>query len=297
MINIQEITGNEILKGDFQQVDLNGSIVEGGVSAESSSFSLEVVKDKDIVDSFIGKRVDDSVFFDVRKAFTNDNELVSLLNIKKEQASAISPHFRFIIREISRFQKADLNNELYDMIYGKDVVKNDTDFTEKINDELKSRLSQNCEYRFKIDAKEILMKKIKVNLPEAFLKKWLTTINKEKITEEQIEQEYPIFQDDLKWQLIKDRIIKDHGIRVNEDEVKEFARAYTMVQFRQYGLTNVPEEQLIRYADDLLKNEDEKKKIYENIYEEKVFSHIKEHVHTDKKKITLEKFNKLFDHK
>lgn len=139
------------------------------------------------------------------------------------------------------------------------------------------------------------MKKVKMDLPGEFLKKWIAAINKEKITTEEIEKEYPKFENDLKWQLIQDKIIKDHSIRVEESEVKAFARSYAILQFRQYGLTEVPEDQLIDYADELLKNEDEKKRIYDRLYEEKVFNHIREHIKTDKKKITLEKFNKLFD--
>jgi len=296
MNKLDEITGNEVLKGDFRQADKEGEMVEGGISAESSSFSLEAIKDKNLIDSFIGKRVDETVIFNVRKAFPNDNELASLLNIEKEKTSTIVPYFCFTIREISRFQKAELNKEFYDMIYGKDMVQNETEFTEKVTGELKNRLAQHNEYRFKIDAKDILMKKVKVNLPETFLKKWLTTVNKEKVTEEQIEQEYPKFENDLKWQLIQNKIIKDHDINVEEDEVKEFARSYALIQFSQYGLTNVPDEQLNQYANDLLKNDEEKKKIYEKLYEEKVFDHIRENVKTDKKKITMEKFNKLFDH-
>jgi len=295
MNKLDEITGNETLKGDFRQVDKEGEMIEGGISVESSSFSLEMIKDKGIVASFTGKRVNETVIFDVRKAFPNNNELASLLNIEKEQAATITPDFCFTVREISRFQKAELNKELYDKIYGKDVVQDEKEFTEKITGELKYRLGQHSEYRFKIDAKDVLMKKVKVNLPEEFLKKWLTTVNKEKVTEEQIEQEYPTFENDLKWQLIQNKIIKDNDIKVNEDEVKEFARSYTLIRFSQYGLTNVPDDRLNQYANELLKNDEEKKKIYEKLYEEKVFDHIRANVKTDKKKITMEKFNKLFD--
>ncbi|KPK79957.1 MAG: hypothetical protein AMS27_17495, partial [Bacteroides sp. SM23_62_1] len=219
MLKLDEITGNEVLKGDFHQVDKTGKIVEEGISAEASSFSLEVIKDKSVIDSFIGKKTDDTVFLNVRKAFPDNNELASLLNIEKEQIPVITPDFRFTIREISRFQKAELNKELYDIIYGKDAVQNDAEFTGKITDELKTRLAQNSEYRFKIDAKNTLMNRLKINLPEEFLKKWLAAVNKEKITAEQIEKEYPKFENDLKWQLIQNSIIKDHGIRIDEDEV------------------------------------------------------------------------------
>lgn len=295
MLTVEEIGGNEIIKGDFQQVDKDGNIVEGGIFIESSSFSIEIVKDKDILNSFLGKKADDTIILDVRKAFPNENELASILKIPKDQTSVIAPVFRFTIREISVFQKAEFNKELYDMIYGKDNVQDEAEFNGKITEELKSRLEQNSEYRFKVDAKNLLMKKMKIDLPSEFLKKWIAAINKEQITSEQIEKEYPKFENDLKWQLIQDKIIKNHGIRVEESEVKAFARSYALLQFRQYGLTDVPEDQLVNYVNDLLKNEDEKKRIYDRLYEEKVFTHLREHLKTDKKKITMEKFNKLFD--
>ena len=295
MLTVGEIEGKEIVKGDFQQIDKDGNVVEGGISVESSSFSVEMVKDKDILNSFLGKKVDEAIILDVRKAFPNENELTSILKIPKEQTSVIAPDFRFTIREISVFQKAGFNKELFDMIYGKDNVKDEAAFHEKITEEVKIRLDQNSEYRFKLDAKNLLMKKIKIDLPSEFLKKWIAVINKEEVTREQIEKEFPKFESDLKWQLIQDKIIKDHGIKVEENEVKAFARSYALFQFRQYGLMDVPEDQLVNYTNSLLKNEDEKKKILDKLYEEKVFTHLREHLKTDAKKITLEKFNKLYN--
>jgi trigger factor len=110
-----------------------------------------------------------------------------------------------------------------------------------------------------------------------------------------MEEEFPKFESDLKWQLIQDQIIRGHDIKVTEEEISGYAKTYTLLQFRQYGITDIPEEQLKNYAENVLKNEAERKKIVERLYEEKVFGHIKEHIKVDKKKITREKFNKLFD--
>lgn len=295
MLKVEVITGNEILKGDLHQLDNEGNIVENGIATENSSFSLEMIKDPKISDLFIGKKVNDSVIFDVKKTFPNDADLSSLLNIKKEQLESLTPNFRFDIKEISRFLKAEFGKELYDLMYGKDVVHNEEEFNAQITKELQSRLEQNSEFRFRLDARDSLMKKIKMELPAAFLKKWLVTVSKEKMSEKQMEEEFPKFESDLKWQLIQDQIIRSHDIKVTEEEISGYAKTYTLLQFRQYGITDIPEEQLKNYADNVLKNDAEKKKIVERLYEEKVFEHIKEHIKVDKKKITHEKFNKLFD--
>jgi trigger factor len=295
MLKVENITGNEILKGDFHQLDSTGNVQENGIVTENSTFSLEYVKEKNVVDLLIGKKVGDNVIFDVRKAFPNDTDLGSLLNIKKEQLAALNPVFRFNIKETSRFIKAEFGQELYDMIYGKDAIHTEEEFNDRIKKELQERLEQNSEFRFKLDSREMLMNKTRLDLPSAFLKKWLASINKEKVTDQQIDEEFPKFETDLKWQLIKDKIIVGHDIKLSDEEITSYAKSYTLMQFRQYGITNIPEDQLKTYSENVLKNEEERKKIVEKLFEDKVFEHIKEHVKVDKKKISREKFNKLFD--
>jgi trigger factor len=295
MLKVEAITGDEILKGDFHQLDTEGKLIENGIVTENSTFSLEFVKNREISDLFSGKKINDTIDFDIRKAFPDDADLSSLLNLKKDQLATLNPNFRFDIKEISRFKKAEINNDLYDLIYGKDVVHNEEEFISRITKELQGRLEQNSEFRFRVDARDMLMKKIKTDFPAAFLKRWLNSVNKEKVSEKQIEEEYPKFENDLKWQLIQEKIIKTHDIKVTDEEITEYAKTYTLLQFRQYGITDIPEEQLKNYSGNVLKNEAEKKKIIEKLYEEKVFKHIREHIKVDKKKITREKFNKLFD--
>jgi len=295
MIKVEGVTGNEILKGDFHQLDPSGNPQENGISTENSSFSLEYVKDKGIADLFNAKKAGDSVLFDVRKAFPNDADLSSLLNIKKEQLESLYPQFRFDIKEISRFIKAEFGQELYDLIYGKDAIHTEEEFNERIKKELQERLEQNSDFRFRLDAREMLMKKSNPDLPLSFLKKWLAAVNKEKVSEQQIDEEFPKFENDLKWQLIKDKIIVSHELKVTDEEIELYAKSYTLLQFRQYGIANIPEDQLKTYSENVLKNEDERKKIVEKLFEDKVFEHVKEHIKVDKKKITREKFNKLFD--
>jgi len=292
---VEKIEGNELLKGNLVQVDESEAVIETGITTEDSTMSLEVMKDETISKSFIGKVVGDSLVLDMKKAYPNDTELASILKIDKELVPGISPVFKFSIKEISRFNKAEINQEMFDKLYGKDKVKSEEEFTEKIVEELTHNLAHDSEYRFKVDAKEMLMKKAKFDLPVEFLKRWLLEANKDKINEEKLEEEFPAFEENLKWQLIRDKLIKDNELDVKDEEVQGFARDYALMQFRQYGMSDVPEENLNQYADDILKNEEEKKKIYEKLFEDKVFDHVREVVKLEEKQVSSEKFNKLFE--
>ena len=295
MIPVEQIEGSELVKGDFVQIDKEGNPIDGGIFTEDAQISMEVVKDEKIKTSFMARQVDDTVDLDIRKAFPNDTEISSLLKIDKATVPEIVPTFRMHIKEITKFQIAEINQELWDMLYGKDEVKSDAEFEEKIREELRTALSRDSEYRFEIDAKKMMLKKMKFELPVEFLKRWLVLVNEGKFTAEQIDEDFPKFEDDLKWQLIRDQIVKDQEIKVEAEEVKSQAKEIARLQFQQYGMMNIPEENLENYAAEMLKNEDEIRKATEKILDNKVIDYLKDAVRVDNKQITVEKFNKLFE--
>lgn len=295
MIPVEQIEGSELVKGDFMQIDKNGNPIDGGIFTADAQISMEIIKDDKIKTSFMARQVGDTVDLDIRKAFPNDTEISSLLKIDKATVPEIVPTFRMQIKEITKFQIADINQELWDMLYGKDEVKSDAEFEEKIKEELRTTLSRDSEYRFEIDAKKMMLKKMKFELPVEFLKRWLVLVNEGKFTKEQIDEDFPKFEDDLKWQLIRDQIVKDQEIKIEAEEVKSQAKEIARLQFQQYGMMNIPEENLENYAAEMLKNEDEIRKATEKILENKVIDYLKTAVRVDNKQISVEKFNKLFE--
>jgi len=295
MITVEQIEGSELVKGDFMQIDKEGNPIDGGIFTEDTQISMEVVRDDKIKTSFMARQAGDTVDLDIRKAFPNDTEISSLLKIDKATVPEIVPTFRMHIKEISKFQEAEINQELWDMLYGKDEVKSEAEFEEKIREELRTALSKDSEYRFEIDAKKMMLKKMKFDLPVAFLKRWLVLVNEGKITAEQIDEDFHKFEDDLKWQLIRDQIVKDQEIKVEAEEVKSQAKEIARLQFQQYGMMNIPEENLENYAAGMLKNEDEIRKATEKILDNKVIDYLKAAVRVDNKQISVEKFNKLFE--
>ena len=293
-IECDVVEENEMLKGDFAEVDDAGNIVENGIASQDISVYLEIAKDENEKKAFKGAKIGDIVKFDVKKAFPNDTEIANLLKVDKDKVADAPSKYQFTIKSISKFQSADLNTELFDKIYGEGKVNSEEEFKNKITDELKENLKKDTNYKFQLDSRKFLLKKNNVKLPEEFLKRWLTFMNEGKITPEQIEKEFPVFVEDMKWQLIKNKIAKLSNIEVKEDEVVEYAKEVTRMQFRQYGLSNIPDEHIDSYAVNLLKKEDEVRRLVDKLLEDKVVNYVKETVTPDVKEISNEEFSKLF---
>ncbi|PLX23978.1 MAG: trigger factor [Marinilabiliales bacterium] len=293
--DVEETTDNEMLTGNFVQLNAEGNVLENGIKAEEVKITIEYIKDEEIKKSLAGQKVGDVVKLDVRKAYPSDSEIASMLRIDKEVAKNVTGDFQFEIAKVQRFDKAEINQELYDKAFGKDIVKSDAEFKAKVTEEIKSNFVRETDYRFLIDAKEKFVQKINPELPTEFLKRWLTVANEGKFTAEQIEEEFPKFEDDLKWQLIKDQIIRDNEIKVEEKDVLEAAKEVTAAQFAQYGLANLPDEQLEQYAQEILKKDNERRNLYEKKFEDKVVDFIKDSVKLDTKEITVEEFQKLWE--
>jgi len=292
--DVEEATDMEMLTGNFVQVDENNAIVDGGINTEHVKITIEYIKDKEVKDLFSAKKVGDKVIFDLRKAYPSDTEIASMLHIDKEKAKELTGNFEFTINQIQRFEKAEMNQDLFNKAFGDGVINSEKEFKEKLTAEIKENFVKESDYRFMFDAKENLVSKLNPELPAEFLKRWLLEINKGKFTSEQIEAEYPAFEEDLKWQLIKDQIIKTNEINVDEQEVLALAKEVTAAQFMQYGLNNLPDEHLENYAKEILKKDSERKKLFEKKLEDKVVAYIKDSVKLDVKEVSTEDFQKLW---
>ncbi len=284
----------DMLKGSIEALDDNGNIVPEGLFADDTTLSIDIIKDTKIRKLFIGKTENDYVDFNLRKALPNDLEIASLLKRQKEEVSDINGAFRFTIKEINRFYPAELNQELFNKIYGEDVVNSEEEFMKKIEDEIALNLKQESDYKLSLDLKKLAIEKTDFKLPEEFLKKWLLKVN-EKSSEEQIEKEFDSFRHDLKWQLIRNKIARQNEVKITEEDLQKEAENITRYQFRQYGLFYATDEQIGNYARETLKREEDAKRIADKLLEEKVIALIKELVKVDDKTVTIEEFNKLFE--
>jgi trigger factor len=279
-----------MLKGNIAQL-VDG---ENGIKSENTTLSIDIIKDEKIKKHFIGKEVNDEIEFDLRKAFPNDFEIAGILGKKKDEVADISGKFRYTIKEINRFEPAQIGQELFDKVYGEGVVNSEEDFRKKVEDEIVTNLKRESDYKAMLDVKKLVLEKTDFSLPEEFLKKWLLKVN-EKTNEEQIEKEFDSFKNDLKWQLIRNKVAKENEIKITEEELQAEAENITRYQFQQYGLFYATDEQIGNYAKEMLKREEEAKRIAEKILEEKAIEKLKEVIKLEDKKISAEDFNKLFE--
>jgi trigger factor len=284
----------DILKGKIEALDAEGNPVAEGPLADDTTLSIDIIKNEKIKKQFIGKAEKDIIDFNLRKAFPNDNEIAGLLKKQKDEVKEINGDFRFTINEISRFRPAEINQELFDRIYGEGFVNSEEEFRKKLEDEITANLKNESDYKLSLDLKKIAMEKTDFMLPEDFLKRWLLKVN-EKTTEEQVEKDFDTFRQDLKWQLIRNKIARMNEVKITEEELLKEAENITRYQFRQYGLFYATDDQVTNYAKETLKREDDAKRIADKILEEKVIGLLKGMVKLDSKTVSIEEFNKLFE--
>ena len=288
-ITAEKSEEKDMLKGTVTSAD-------GTVMNEEASLSVEMVKDEEIKKEFLGKSAGDTVTFDIRKAFPNDYEIAGLLKKQKDEVKDLGGDYTITVREVSRFTPAENDQELWDRVYGEGTVNSAAEFEAKVTDEIKEYFNRETEYKLRTDARDLVLEKTPFELPDDFLKRWLLKVN-EKTTAEDIEKDFDHFRDDLRWQLIKNRVAKNNELKITEEEILDEAKAFTRAQFAQYGLHYATDEQITSFARDFLKKEEEARRIAEKVLDTRVLGIIIDTVKVDDKTVTPEEFNKLFGNK
>ncbi len=290
---VDVIEENSSVRGDFVQLDENGEVLENGIQPKGVLIAIDMIKDESVKKELIGKKKEDAVVFDPVKAFEDRHEVGHMLNIKHEEAHDLNSEFSFTIKEILKFEKAELNEDLFKKLYGEDTeVKTMEDFRERVKEEIAANLKYSSDHKFALDTRDALLEKINPEMPEAFLKRWLLAVNKE-LTEEQIDNEFEYFIQDLKWQLIKDVIIKENELKVDPEEVHDFAKQMARAQYNQYGIYDVPDEQLDSFAKIILEKPEENERIYKKLFEDKVIDVVKGKVTIEEKEVSQDEFNEM----
>jgi trigger factor len=283
-----------VVKGILAELNDAMEPVDDGIYIDDASVLLSVIADENEKSLFIGKSAGDEVIFNIRAALPNDTEIASLLRMKKDDVRDVKGNFSFTISEINTFEPAKLDAEFFGKVFMSETEMTESDFYKKIDEEIAQSLSKESDHRFRIDAIEHTVEKSGIELPEEFLKRWLLNVNKE-LTADQLDKEFDGFKKDMKWQLIRNKIARGNEIKVSEEDLMGEAMAVTRAQFMQYGLYYVTDEQISGYAAEILKKEDEARRLADRVLDTKVVDWIKENVKVDEKKVSSEDFNKLYE--
>ena len=281
---------------EAEKSDAEGYIIadisNGEVTADGVYVSIRNVAE-DVRPSFVGLKADDKVTVNVNEAFTNETDRAAMLRIKKEELAGINPEFTFTVVNVKQFVPAKEGQEAYDRIYGEGVVKTPEEFEAKIEEQIRSNHSQEADYRFAKDAREYFLNKADVKLPEKFLRRWLISVNEGKFTPEQVDAEFEGFLADFRWQMVRGKIMQQFSLKVSEEDIRAAAESYVAYQYAMYGMPNPPQDIITEAAKSVLSDENQVRRMEENVEENKTIAAIRENVTLVTKKISEDKFREL----
>ena len=280
--------GDEAKADDFIIADLE----QGENRIESTYIALRNVSEA-CKSQFLGVKAGDSFDVNVNEAFENEADRAALIKVKKEELEGIDPVYKLTVKTVKTFTSAPLTTETYDKIFGEGVVADEAGFDAKIEERLVAEYANETEYRLSKDIREYLVKKADLKLPETFMKKWLKVANEGKFTAEQIDKEFDAFAEDYRWSLVRDFLLKKYGVKIEQEDILASARGFAAYQFAMYGMPNVPAEQLDNYAKSILADENQSRRIVEQVESEKAIAAVKPELKINKKSVSVEQFREL----
>lgn len=287
--------GNDMLKGDLRELDENGNTKEGGITVESAVLMPSYIKVDDQKKLFDGAKLGDIITFNPRKAYPdNDTEVSQLLKIERDAVKDMESEFSYQITEIQHFKKHEVNEELFKQVFGEDTdVKDEAAFRAKIAEGLNEQLVNDSDFKFLLDVRAHCEKKVgKLEYPDALLKRIMLANNKDK-GEDFVEKNYEMSIKELTWHLIKEQLVSAQNIKIEDADIKETAKEAARAQFAQYGMTNIPEEYIENYANEILKKGDSTEALVDRAVDRKLAAALKGVVKLNEKEISVEDFNKM----
>ena len=291
---VEEYQANDMLKGDLRELDEQGNTKEGGITVEGAVLMPDYIKADDQKKLFEGCKLGDIITFNPKKAYPeSDIEVASLLKMKKEEVAGLTADFSYQVTEISRYVKAEVGQELFDQVFGKDAVKDEADFRAKIAEGLKKQFEVDTDFKFIQDVRKYMENKVgQLTYPDALLKRIMLNNNKDK-GQEYVDKNYEQSIKELTWHLIKEQLVNANGIKIEDADIKETAKEAARAQFAQYGMNNIPEEYIDNYATDMLKKREYIDSFVDRSIDRKLTEALKKVVKLNEKTATLDEFNKL----
>ena len=277
----------------IDQLDVDGNVMSNGVSNEAT-VAMEYIADAKIKKQFVGVKKDDVLKVNVMKAFTNHSDLGSMLNVSHDALHNLtSEEFQFTVKNINQLAPAELTTELFDKVYGEGTVKDVKEFKIKVQEEAEGQFVGESDRMLKNDIVTYFIEKLKLQMPDDFLKRWLVQTSEQPITMEMLATEYDMYAKSLQWQLIENKILENYEVKVTQEDVLNQTKKLIGSQMKQYGQPEGDDAQLTDIATNILKNEEERKKIYDQIFDERTLVVYKENFKLTEKNVTYDEFVKL----
>ena len=285
--------------GELREVETptDESYIYVDLSNDSKTVENAFISMRDVAEgmkpALLGVKAGDKITLNINEVLEREGDRATLLRVKKEELAAINPEFEATVVNIKNYMPAEPGQETYDRIFGEGKVSDEEGFNKAVAEHLAENYRQEADFRLDKDIRKYVTEKAAIALPEAFLKRWLFSINKDKFTMEQIEKEFPSFLEDYKWQMICDHLMKAYDLKISHEEVKEAARGFISYQYAMYGMPNIPGNIINDQVDNMMKDGQQVQRLVENVETQKVISAVREKITIADKSISLEKFREL----
>ena len=259
---------------------------------KKSTFKLDKIKGKTNLKKFIGKKTGDVITLKSKGLFTDDHTLMHILGVSHDDAHGLDIPLTFTVEEITETEPAELNQELFDKIFGEGTVKNVEEFRAKIKEDAENQFKQQADQHLLNAVTESLIENTKFELPKEFLQKWLAVAGEKQLTSEEAEDEFKRSEKGLRYQLIENKLSQEHNLNVSYEDIKEYAKGFIRVQMAQFGNPNPEDKELDEITNRVLANQEEAKRLSDQLMSEKLLNFFKENVKLDVKEVTYEDFIK-----
>ena len=283
LVDAAEVTSDEALTVTLDNGDMNVADAYVGLI----SMSEEERK------PFLGKKVGDKMHVNINELYKNPAQRAACLQVKENELEGINPEFEMEITKIRKFAEPELNEEFFKMAFPEGNVKSAEEFEKFIDAQIESELRRESDYLFTLQVRDYIVKKAALKMPEAFLKRWLYTINEGKFTMEEIEKDFDQFLKMFTWNYLQKHFVKTDNLTVTKEEALAEAKALAAAQFAQYGMPSAPDDMLNGYAEKILADKDQGQKIYEKLFETKVVDAVRSKIKVSEKSVSADDFAKL----
>ena len=291
-----------------QMLQSVGSLQEGKVSAENDYLVVDMANEghkaegvyvsiaqvaEEARGAFIGKKAGEKFKIDVNAAFTNETDRAAMLKVDKAQLAKLDPMFEITVVNVKTYVPGESNQESWDKLFGEGAVTTEEQFEEKVVERIKAGHEQDANFRFGADVRKYFVEKAGIELPEAFLKRWLIYVNEGKFTAEQVEKEFPGFIEDFKWQLVRGYIMQKFNLKVSREDVLNAAKNYVAYQYAMYGMAGMPQNLIDSAAENMLQDKNQYNRLEEQCEDNAAIARVRDEVTLTHKKISLDKFREL----
>lgn len=278
-----------ILYGDLVELDETGNEKEGGIRS-TTTISVDLVKDEAAKKKLVGIKKDDEVVFNPMKAMQDATEVAYMLRIEKDKAAELTSDFKYKILSVNQVDKLEVAQELFDKVYGENTVTTEDEFRNRVKADIAAMFGNEARHKFNHDAEDVILHEVKMALPDDFLKRWIVAANEKPLTPEQLDKEYPMYARELKWKMIENKIATDIDLKIEQEDMMDYAASVIMQQFGQYQLG---QDMIADFAKRYLEKEENVNKAGEAVKTKKVFDYLNQTLAKNVKPVSYDEFTKI----